>query len=102
MGEAVNAMTDNDRTENPHKNKQPSSAGSVGSSGGSEPLEEDAAHYLGIEFGLYVQFVRKSGRNNLISAPYPRKNLAYNDLTPVFFSIATQAPAIIGLQSGFL
>ena len=55
MGESVNAMTDSDGTENPHKTKQPSSAGSVGSSGGSKPLEEEVAHDLGVEADLYTQ-----------------------------------------------
>ena len=43
---------------------------------------------LVVEVGLYVEFGRKVGRNSLISAPQPRKNSAYNDLTPVFCSIA--------------
>ena len=75
MGESVNAMTDSDGTENLHQTKQPSSAGSVGSPGGSKPLEEEAAHYLGIESGLYVEFGRKSGQNGLNSAPVAPEKL---------------------------
>jgi hypothetical protein len=85
-------MTDSDGTENPHKTEQPSSAGSVGSSGGSKPQEEEAAHYLGGEVGLYIEFGRDSGQNGLISAPLPWKNSSYNDLIPVLCSNATHGP----------
>jgi hypothetical protein len=74
MGESVNAMTDSDGTENLHKTKQPSSAGSVGSSGGSKPPEEEVAHYLGVEVGLYVESGRRAGPNQLdLGAVTPEK-----------------------------
>jgi hypothetical protein len=59
IGKSVNAMTDSDEAEDPHQTKQPSSAGSVGSSDGSKPLEEEATHYLGVEAGLYAESGRR-------------------------------------------
>ena len=75
MGESVNAMTDSDGTENPHKTKQPSSAGSVGSSGGSKPLEEEVAHDLGVEAGLDAESGRRAGPNQLDFGPVTPEKL---------------------------
>jgi hypothetical protein len=69
MCESVNAMTDCDGTENRYKTKQASSAGSAGSARGSRPPEEEAAHYLGVEVGSYLEFKRNSGQDCPISAP---------------------------------